>query len=58
MSFRCDDCSAEFDRPETLTERDYIDTGIGLAWHDVPIGECCPECGSECFLPVAEGADA
>lgn len=54
MIYRCDHCDAEFDRPEFLTEWDYIDTGIGLSWHEVPIGECCPECGCEEFTTCEE----
>jgi len=57
MSYRCEHCAAEFDRPEPVTEWDYIDTGIGLEWHEIPIGECCPECGREEFTELTEEAE-
>ena len=54
MTYLCEECALAFDKPDRIIERDYIDTGVGLSWCEVPIGDCCPECGSEEIVELTE----
>jgi hypothetical protein len=46
MTYRCSNCSHEFDEPLHIVEREVIDYGIGKQWVTLFEGDVCPSCES------------
>ena len=50
--FECNECRLDFDKPETLVEKEYADYGIGGEWLPIYVTDVCPNCGSEDYREI------
>lgn len=57
MSYRCSNCSRQFDEPQFICEREVIDYGIGREWVTLFEGNVCPYCENTNYAEVDENGE-
>ena len=57
MTYRCSNCSKEFDEPQFICEREMIDYGIGRQWVTLFEGNVCPYCENTNYVEVDENGE-
>ena len=57
MSYRCDDCHAEFETPHRYEHKAFVEYWVFKSWEVTDVTYRCPECGNEDYVELQPEED-